>query len=203
MHRMPRRPRNGLEHARRVAVRVTLGEKERVRTHLSAIADPVSARVAKPARHLPGDERREPAEKRTDSGEHATPREATFTAAGAASPVAGEEKTDWDAEPAAERRTDRQRRDREHDPEQDRPPALRLRLSGQDDVDRILARLADKARIRVSDEIEIRAQVHAVADVRAEEAMEQARWPAHEQRREPVEDPDDQGEDRPEDEPDV
>src|SRR4051794_1224204 len=203
VHGMRGRPRGGLEHRRRVAVRVAIGEEERVRAYLGAVADPIGAGVTEPARHPPGDERCEPAEKGADPGEQPAAPEVPAVAVRAAAAATGGETTDRDAEPAAEERTDDECRDPQDQPQQRLPPRLSLGLLRQDDVDRILARLAHEARIGVAEEVEVGAQVHRVADVPAEEAMEPAWRLPHEERGEPVEDPDDQRGDRPEDEPDV
>src|SRR2546430_15800075 len=94
------RPGGGLEHRRRVAVRVPVGEEERVRAYLGAVADPVGAGVAEPARHPPGDERREPAEEGADPCEEPAASEVPAVAVRAAAAATGGKPTDRDAQPA-------------------------------------------------------------------------------------------------------
>ena len=186
-HRMLRRRLHRLQQRSRVGARVDVGDEQRVCAHLRPVTDAVRAGVAQPPRHAPEHERREPAEHRARAGQQASAAEARVVPRRSRTAAAAE-GAERETDPASQQGAEHQCGNREDDPKQRLPARLPLRLLGQLHVDRVRARFPGESRLRVGGEVEVRTQVDAVADVRAEEAVQPHRRLADDERREPVED---------------
>ena len=178
----------GAGRQRGVGVRVARREQQRVRVGLRAVVERVDHDVAEAPWHHRAGEACEPREERHDREDADAEAEAPPVAEAAA--VAG-----------AEPRGEHQRRRREHPAERDRPAVLRHRLR-ELDVDRIAARVAEEAGVRVRGHPEVRVEMHRVAHERGVEVVHPAgRLGAHE-RGDPQHRREHQGGHRPHPEPD-
>jgi hypothetical protein len=121
-HGVLRRRLEGREHPVGVAVRIHVGEQERVRQHVRPVADRERPCVAQTARHLTPHERCEPTEERADDREEAAVHVGRVRGDAA---VAAEAAAGGSDEPAAEHRAEQPGRNREEDAEQRLPSDLR------------------------------------------------------------------------------
>ena len=189
-----RRQRGERQHAGRVARRVAVGDEQQVAERLRRVADAVGDQVAEAAgrrarararrttRGTPPSQRRPPTLQPADHPESEL--------------AEASHETSPNHDATAEDGREEERREREH--EAGRDPAARLARRGIDlEVDGVPVAAAER-RVRPGGQVDVRAHLDRVAQVRDDERLQRARRLALEEQREPEDDRDGGRRDAPE-----